>query len=224
MAKTFICLANSYKLKHRCVAGKEYAEGIIGPWIRPVSNNSGQEVTLAQMEYQSLKTPSLLDIITIETHKPAPKFHQQENHIFNNEYYWTKRGIFPSENLELLVDDIDTLWTNGYDSYNGVNDRIPTNQAHNLRTSLLFISAENLVIKIAKEYNDKRKTRASFTHNGSHYTMVITDPVSLKETSNFAEGDYPQDGEYYLTISLAEDYKGFCYKVIAAIIQAPGEE
>ena len=42
--KRIVCLANSRKMHGRCVAGREWRDGLAGQWIRPVSNREQQEV------------------------------------------------------------------------------------------------------------------------------------------------------------------------------------
>jgi hypothetical protein len=43
--RRIVCLANSRKPDGRCVAGKLYAQGKFGAWLRPISIREGEELS-----------------------------------------------------------------------------------------------------------------------------------------------------------------------------------
>ena len=50
--KQIVCFANSRKLGGRCIAGKEWlADGVLGQWIRPVSDREFEEVSAYEQRY-----------------------------------------------------------------------------------------------------------------------------------------------------------------------------
>lgn len=166
-SKTIVCLANSRKMSGRCVAGKEIdVQGRLGPWIRPISGRETQEVSEEERWFENGKDPKLLDIIRIEMIEPKPHAHQSENHLIDSRYYWVREGKLDWRDIQSAIDHVETLWTNGYHSYNGENDRIPEDRVTALGGSLLLVKPENLVITVGVEgggaFRSKRKVRARF--------------------------------------------------------------
>lgn len=93
--KRIVCLANSYKPpRGRCIAGIEVlGHGKYGPWIRPVSARSSQEVSFSEYKYQGGESPKLLDIIDVPLLKTAPHNHQTENCVLDATAWWIKNGV-----------------------------------------------------------------------------------------------------------------------------------
>jgi hypothetical protein len=75
-----ICLANSYKLNYRCVAGLR-TDG--GGWVRPVSSKEHGELEYSQYRLPDHSEPHLFDVIRIglSHHQPLP--HQPENWLMD---------------------------------------------------------------------------------------------------------------------------------------------
>lgn len=68
----------------------------------------------------------------------------------------------------------------------------------------------------------KCQTRALFRLGGVWYSLPLTDPAMLKSLASHPHGCFPENGEnILLTISLDEPFArdGYCYKLIAALIQ-----
>ena len=59
--------------------------------------------------------------------------------------------------------------------------------------------------------NSKRRVQGRFSHAGIHYALWVTDPVRERAHLEKLDGFY-EIGECYLTISLGEEYRDFCYK------------
>lgn len=219
--KRIICLANSRKLTGRCVAGKEVLTNGTGDWIRPVSACNSGELSEEERRYEDGKDPRVFDIIDIPILKARPHLYQSENHLIDADEYWKKTGAISWEDLRYLVDSLASLWVDGDSSYNGVNDRVAMQVASQLDHSLVLIEPQNLTIHVQVEGadfgNPKRKVRADFIHHGTHYRLVVTDPVAERAFLSRANGVYPlQDA--YLCISLGEEYQGSCYKLVATIL------
>lgn len=153
-----------------------------------------------------------------------PHHYQQENHLIDDGYYWEKEGTVKWSELPYIADNVpDTLWVNGYSSYNGINDRIPEHVANNLENSLLLVQPDNLTISVdveGAEFEDgKRKVRALFSLNRHKYKLAITDPkiesIYLKKDN----GRYNVDAsKVYMCVSIGEPYNEYCYKLVASII------
>jgi hypothetical protein len=178
--KTILCLANSRKMSGRCIAGKEVREEGYGAWIRPVSKRPTEEISEEDRRYENGEDPKLLDIIQIPFLKPCPSHLQSENHLINDGYYWKRVGRLGWKDLKPALDALDgRLWLNGNSSYNGLNDRVPVDQAQQLTTSLALIRPQNLKLIVAIEgaaYR-KRRVRAQFQFKGDRYRLSVTDPL-----------------------------------------------
>lgn len=218
--KTIVCLANSRKISGRCIVGKEISKGRIGCWIRPVSNREKGEVSEDERRYEDGSDPSLLDIIQIEFLEPHPQDHQVENHLIDCRYYWGIKGTYPLADVPLLLDDPETLWTNGFSSYSGLNNRVPLGLTGSCSTYLIEPEAVTLLVgPKAPAFSPRRSVMAQFSYQGFFYILDVTDPRIERKYLQLSDGEYII-GSPYLCVSLGEAYSdGFCYKLTAAIIQ-----
>lgn len=223
--RRIVCLANSRKLSGRCVAGREWTEGQPGHWIRPVSGRDGQEVSEYERQYEDGSDPRVLDVIDVPVLKPCPKDYQTENWLLDPEYYWEKAGRLSWFDLPSLVDPVASLWLDGHSTYNGLNDRIPLEEAVSVADSLRLIRVDSLQLRVFKPGeafgNNKRRVQGRFSHADEQYALWVTDPGFERRYLAKLDGDYGI-GECYLTISLGEPYQGACYKLVAAIIADDG--
>jgi len=221
--KTIVCLANSRKeYPNRCVAGKELRRGRFGAWIRPVSDHAKGDLTRRHRRYEDGTDPRLLDVVTISFREARPQGCQEENHLIDSDTRWVLEGRTDWDELAHAVDHVDgPLWVNGHSGSNGTNDRIPENVAKDLRSSLLLVEPEQLDISVAMEGGyDKpayKKVRARFRLNGHDYLLAVTDPPIEDKYRKREEGNY-RIKTARLCISIGEAYKGFCYKLVAAMI------
>lgn len=219
--KRIVCLANSRKLRGRCVAGVELSH--LG-WIRPVSAREHQEVSEYERQYRDGSDPRLLDIIDVPLLEHRPKDCQQENWLLDPEDYWKKVGVFEWKNLDTLAETGGTLWRNGYSTGKGLNDRIPVDQAAEETSSLKLVHVDRLLLRVfapgAAFGNPERRVQAQFQFTVNDYTLRVTDP-RIEQTCLAKENGHYQLGECYLTISLSEPFKGNCYKLIAAVLEKP---
>ncbi|WP_207680175.1 DNA helicase RecQ [Desulfonema magnum] len=216
--KQMVCLAVSRKYSRYCIAGKVLSSAV-GEWIRPVSTRENRELSINDILLPNKKIPKLLDIITLSLIKPAPYSYQTENHIIDENRSWIKTGEFSLSDIPKLCDCPESLWTDGFHSYNGFNDRIPQEMAdEKLSSSLLFIKPENVCITVGQESYDK-KVRAKFDFNDKRYCLVITDPVMESKYLKKNEGQYPVNTNHlYFCVSVGEPYNGYCYKLVAGIL------
>ena len=66
--------------------------------------------------------------------------------------------------------------------------------------------------------NPKRRVHAMFDHAEASYAVWVTDPVIEREYLAKDDGSYAE-GACHITVSLGERDKGFCYKLVAAVIR-----
>lgn len=218
--KQLVCLANSRKWSGRCVAGKEICDKKLGGWIRPVKEGGTGELSYQDIKFRNGGTPKPLDIITVPLVGYSPHTYQTENYLVDGKLHWIKSGILPMSMVPRLCDTPTTLWINGYSSFSGCNDRIPLDRVENeVSSSLYFIEPASLSIIVESEYNDKRKVRTEFIFNEVLYRLAITDPDIEIKYLNRNDGTYRVNKpQVYLCVSLGEPYNGYCYKLVAGII------
>jgi hypothetical protein len=219
--KTIICLANSRKELARCVAGKEYLDGHFGGWIRPVSTRLDHAISEEDRRYKNGEYARVLHVVRIPMQRPAPDGFQQENHLIDDRYYWSREGALTWQQLHAAVDPIGDLWVNGYSTHAGINDRVPDWALADLRNSLALIGPLDVNFKVSAEGaafgNDKRRVRAFFHHAGFSYGIAVTDPPVERQYINAGDGEY-QVTDALLCVSLAQPWNGYAYKVVATVI------
>jgi hypothetical protein len=216
--KQAICLANSRKPDGRCLAGKEPGTGV---WIRPISDRPGGSVSEEERRYEDGRDPKLLDVISIPLIAPHPSDLQPENWLLDPEWYWEFVEASDFASAGGLADDPPQLWVNGYSTVAGINDRIPESRALPQAGSLYLVQVQDLTVRVlspgAAFGDTKRKVRGRFTYGSDEYDMTITDPVVERAFLAGADGEF-SIGDRLVTVSLAEPYGGYAYKLIAALI------
>lgn len=222
VTKRIVCLANSRKLYGRCIAGVELTENAPIAWLRPVSACEHQGVSEDERQYKDGSDPGLLDIIDIPLLGAQPKDYQRENWLLDPKDDWQKVGTLPWSDLYGIAESTGTLWRNGCHTYNGRNDQIPLPQACLENHSLKLIHVDGMKLKVfapgAAFGNGKRRVQARFCFSGIDYALRVTDPRIERAYLAKANGDYPF-GECFLTVSLGEPFKEYCYKLVAAVIK-----
>ena len=130
MIKEIVVFANSVKHGNSCVAGKCTRTG---EWIRPVSNNEGAEIPVAQTKKINRRDNDsewglkVLNKIKVDLSHHAPLNHQTENYVINktpwtDEFFIKKeegkkmklqmndKSLFPQHTLYLCGSDAKRLW------------------------------------------------------------------------------------------------------------------
>jgi hypothetical protein len=220
--KTILCLANSRKMSGRCIAGKELANNKFADWVRPVSGREHEEISESDRRYKDGHTAALFDIFAIPMLKSAARGHQVENHLIADQYYWTKKDRASWAQVEKAIDSVTgALWANGYSSSNGVNDRVPEDKAAKLNGSLVLIRPEKLRIRVAPKGDpnapNKRGVRTEFVFNKEQYNIGLTDAKMERVYLQGKDGAF-EVKKALLCVSLGEVFKGYAYKLAAALI------
>ena len=220
--KRMVCLANSRTLAGRCVAGRELADRRQAGWLRPVSARPGQEVSEYERQYEDGSDPRVLDVVSVPLLEPCPQGWQTENWLLDPERYWRKEGTWSWFDLAALADPAAPLWIDGGHTYQGRNDRLPPEPAGPEAGSLRLIHAPRIELAVFSPGeafgNRKRRVQGRFSHAGVDYALWITDPIYERHYLAKLDGSYHL-GECYLTISIGEPFQGFCYKLVAAIME-----
>ena len=203
MIETLVVLANSVKHGQHCVAGKT----VNGRnWIRPVADNNSKELDHEQAKYRNpygryLVKP--LQKIQMEFSSHVPLAHQPENYLISDKE-WIQNYNITIQEIPNYLDDPKTLWGNGH----AVDSYVITSGIQNINQSLYLIEVQNLNLFL----NDENKRRASFEFKGVNYNLPVTDP----NFSRLVSGE--QEHNNYLCISLAEEYNGKHYKIVATVL------
>lgn len=219
-SKIILCLANSYKTGGRCIAGREVNNNKFGGWIRPVSNREHHEINGLELRYRGGGSVSVLDFVEINFKSHQPDHFQTENHLIDGTR-WLRVDLAAWASLQNAVDRIEgPLWRNGESTKLGQNDRIQENLANQIRSSLVLIQPENAVIRVEEEHQFmggyKRVVRAHFDYSESSYIIRVTDPIALARYKSLAVGNYSLDDALFC-VSLGETFRGYAYKLVAAI-------
>ena len=220
--KTVLCLANSRRPGGRCVAGKEVLQGKTGGWIRPVNPQNGDAISEADLQYENGKFADVLDIVEIPMARPDPQGHQTENHIIDPNFHWAKQSIATWQQIVSATDNVKgSLWPNGNSSFHGANDKVAEAVASGLASSLLLVNPTRFEVVVGSESQygggSRRRVRAYFDFNGTHYNFVITDPWIEDRYFPKVDGRYPL-AESRICVSLAAVINGLAVKLVASVI------
>jgi hypothetical protein len=222
LRKTLLVLANSRKLSGRCVAGRAVAGARIGEWIRPVSDRPDEEVNFFERRYEDDSDPRLLDLASVPLIEPRPKGCHSENWLLDANRWWKREGRVGWAALASLSEGDGPLWANGFSTRHGCNDRIPEDQAARLPGSLRLVRISRLRLSVLAPGTDfgdhRRRVQGFFQLGGFDYGIRVTDPDVERDYLRRRDGNYFL-GECFLTLSIGEPFKGFRYKLIAAVIE-----
>ncbi|WP_416069167.1 dual OB domain-containing protein [Streptomyces buecherae] len=214
--KRLVCLANSRKHGGRCVAGIDMHSS---SWIRPVSGRPGRAVSTTERQYPSGAEPRPLDIVSLRLIEPRPISFHQENWLVDSSVRWQQKGRIGWDELRLLEQPPARLWSDGFHTNAGSNDRVPTDHEGVVTDSLKLIRVSDATIKVHRAWaRDDPAVRAQFQHAGSEYCLKVTDPACEDTYRRRGTGSYSL-GDTFLTISLSEEFNGYLYKLVAAVIE-----
>jgi len=216
MSYKILSLANSWKHKARCVAGKIVEGKYKGYWVRPVGNREDNRAIFdAERQYESGFFAVPLDIMEVEFSAKQEGTFQQENLIISEKKWKFIRKATIAE-LANYLDTPEQLWENDHHSTYGLNDKIPSKYLENPRQSLYLIHPLNVRVRVGMEHGDKAKVRVYFEYNDVTYGLTATDSKLVFDYQQREIGTYELPNVQYLTISLGEQMaSGDSYKLIA---------
>lgn len=226
IVKRIVCLANSRKLSGRCIAGIEIDDNgnRIG-WIRPVSARPTGELLQGQYQYGDGTEVRVLDIVEVPLLYPQAHGYQSENWLIDPTRQWKRVGRLSWHDLYRLVDTPEPLWLDGYHTIQGTNDKVPYSSATHLRTSLRLLYVDRLylttIIETSFTGGSRHRLQGRFFYCSQHYSLWITDPV-YEQQHIIPHRENRELHRCFITVSLSEPFKGYCYKLIAAIIVPEG--
>ncbi len=202
MTKNVLILANSRKLRGRCVAGKDED----GNWIRLVKPNG---ISIPTDEANDLNILYIYIVKGLQYEEGVCEYHT-ENHTYAS--YKLVDSLSAESQIIKYLD-------NPLNIYGSTRRKLYPNEFCNFDKSLLLVKVNNLLIqKVRTQYGVRN--RCNFVYNNMDYLdFSLTDP---KYEENFKLHDIGYEENYeraYLTISLGEPYDDGCaYKLVAGVI------
>lgn len=215
-----ICLANSWKLEQRCIAGINPATG---KWIRPVSSSYPQDGRVSRsVRLVDGEEPALLDILAIPLEKDGPDFGFESENFTIASGVWQRVGqVQPTDVLQYCENYLAILHNcNKYVT-------VPYLQARSFheRRTLQLVNAIELTVESKSRYRGGMTWKGTLvTASGQQLTDAnITDPVFVKRL----ESGYRPENPCLVTVSLSmphrpsDDWEGDapCWKLIAGVIE-----
>jgi hypothetical protein len=225
MVDRILCLANSYKHEHRCVAGISL---VTQQWVRLIGHSVPGCVTLKEASYPDGKQLRLLDIFEAELDESCGSNSHPEDMYLNPEplrlidrfdqpHHASKLMHHVARNPLVLQNCSDRIYYRRTES-------TP------VQSSIALIKPDDLWWWIRDE-SGKRKNRALFRTGSAsrvRYDLAVTDPVWLDQLHLLSPGIYPNSllaggrpCKTLLTVSLSEPFEGFHYKIVAGVITLP---
>ena len=220
-----LCLANSYKHNHRCVAGIDLATK---RWVRLVGRKIAGCLTVEQTRYENGTEAALLDLFEAEIGESCGSNSHPED-VFAAEGRWHRVRRFDEPRDKLFLENLASKRPVLFADY---GDRIHVDKFANAPAthSLELVQPDDLRWWIREE-NSKRRNRALFRLNyGSHprYDLAVTDPQWLNLLNFLPAGIYPHSLFFkdklpvtLLTVSLSEPFENFHYKLVAGVVNLP---
>jgi hypothetical protein len=221
-----VCLANSYKHDHRCVAGISL---LTTKWVRLAGRTIPGCLTREETCYADGNEAALLDVFEAELGEACPSNGHPED------VYVTERKWRPIRRFDEPADAkfLAAYLGKGPAVLGSYTDRVYGRKVESepVSHSLELVRPEDLWWWIRDE-TGKRKNRALFRTgraSRSRYDLALTDPVWLERLRPLTPGIYPharlvaeKSKKALLTVSLSEKFQGFHYKIVAGVVNAEG--
>lgn len=220
-----LCLANSYKHDHRCVAGISL---VTKQWVRLVGRQVPGCLTVKEASYADGKQAALLDVFEAEFDEKCASNAHPEDMFVTGKPWRLLRRFNEARDPERLSEHISKAPS----VLQGYADGISIERVMEAprERSLELIEPEDLWWWI-REGRGKRKNRAVFRVNHEsrvRYDLAVTDPLWLDQLNLLPAGIYPhafffknKSPRTLLTVSLSEPFEGFHYKLVAAVVCLP---
>lgn len=215
MYEAVVILASSRKNRGICLAGKRLGRG---GWVRPVSLEPGQAWSAGSLHRRAGSVPQVGERFVLPLGQRVPYAYQRENvHVAPRR--WHPAGRMDAWDIEELADRPDSLWLDGWHSIHGHNDRIPQAVAsQRCDSSLLLIHPDALRFRLSQA-GGNLAVRAAFDYRGQHYDLKLTDHRVSEEWIDRLADRHDGWADALLCISLAQAFYGYCYKLVAGVIE-----
>jgi hypothetical protein len=220
----FICLAHSKKYSERCVAGVRVDTA---EWIRPISKEKHGELTPAQLKLADGGEPQNFDVISAWLAEHVPVKNQPENWRIQNSPWKLVCRPAPIEHATILKKAL----LRGPVLFGNTTDRVSYRIFESVpaKESLVLAKPAHLRWTVKRTLTWKKQLRVSFGLGSVTYDLAVTDIPYDDKLKELELGEYSSEqlgiqneNAVYFTISLGEPLdNGFCFKLVAAVLQLP---
>lgn len=218
MHSPVVILASSRKNSGICLAGKRL-DRAARSWVRPVSTLAGRSWSRRGLQYVAGGVPRPGDCLGLPLTDACPEGYQREN-VGVRFQPWERHGSIEAVDLGQFLDWPELIWPLGWHSIHGSNDRVPVDIAlQHCDHSLLFIRPQVLRFRVSVERSDL-VVRAEFVYRQQRHVLRVTDDdAAARWLGRLADG---HDGrsDALLCLSLSQPFNGFCYKLVAGVIES----
>lgn len=220
----FICLAHSKKYSKRCVAGVRLDTG---EWIRPISKEEHGALTPAQLQLADGGEPRKFDVISAWLGDHVPVKNQPENWRIQNSPWRLMCRPSPVEHAAILRKAL----FRGSVLFGNTSDRVDYKDFDSApaKESLVLAKPSHPRWIVKRTQTWKKQMRVHFALGPAAYDLSVTDIPYDDKLKELELGEYSSEqlgirseDDMYFTISLGEPFdRGFCYKLVAAVLQLP---
>ncbi|MGI0484613.1 dual OB domain-containing protein [Pantanalinema rosaneae CENA516] len=218
--KRIICLANSWKLEERCIAGIDIDTG---RWIRPVCDSLYPENGKVPRAIRLIegKEPELLDILEIPLAEIGNDFGFECENLSILAGQWRYLGKAQPTALLKYCDSFTNIL---HTSWKYVNPSYLINLPFHQRRTLQLVQVDKLSVEQRTSSKGNLEWRCTIqSSHGQRLTGAkITDPVFVEKL----EAGYKPKEQCLVTVSLSipwapPDWDGEipCWKLIAGVIE-----
>ncbi len=216
MEREIVLLTKSKMWGNYCVAGIDINTR---EWVRLCSNDDSvrNAVPLHDMRYEGGTFAQPFDVVRVSLLGKFPNHFQPENYLYDPQFYWECAGRLTARDVWTLATDIlypddylfhDVQWKLRSD----VVTKLPAHKRYSLR--LVQLCGLRLEVKRWSPQEDVRHTACFYWGGNKYRYMRVTDQDFLAQ--------FPQEGCYDIVdticvVSLAHEYQGAHYKLLAAI-------
>lgn len=199
-----------------------------GEWIRPISEKEHGELSPSDVRLSSGGAPQKFDVISAILDKHLPAKNQPENWSIRNSPWRLVCRPLPKDGAILLK----KVLFRGSILFGNNSDRVAYREFETTpaKESLLLVKPVHprWVIMRNPRKPWKKQLRVHFCLCSVPYNLAVTDISSGEMLKGRPLGKYSstqlgihEETALYFTISLGEPYDGYCFKLVAAVLQLP---
>lgn len=230
--KQVLILANSIRLRDRCVAGKELVRAPdghyeAGGWIRFADRSHPEgAVPAIRTRLADGGWAEVLDVLELEFEGSCEDPNHPEDCWIRPGAAWAATGRYNFADLRYFADAPETLWHSAEDNRYVEEGYIPTMRPP---ASLYLIRLDrDAAVESRQEKGSDGRTktqmRMKLVYRGRTHELSITDPVFTEKHNLYQErqgsrGKLMVPAGSYVCTSLTREFNGRHYKIAATIIE-----